>query len=210
MASSSLAENGPATPRRWQIPLARVPAETGNALGRQALRPFRRTSSSPCGRKAGGRSNERAPGRVLVIGAGNPLAGADGFGPAVLAALAAGPALAGVDRLDAGTDLLAVLDRLAGYGHVVLVDALLGGGRAGEVVVLGGPELDQLPAVASSAHAVSPLVALRLWRGLHPAAPPRLTLVALRAGAIRLGEPLPAGAVEAGARAVRRVAVAGS
>jgi hypothetical protein len=61
----------------------------------------------------------------LVLGLGNPLAGADGFGPAVIARLRRAAWPDGADFVDAHTDLLAHLHRFEHFDRVVLVDTVL-------------------------------------------------------------------------------------
>jgi hydrogenase maturation protease len=115
----------------------------------------------------------------LVVGIGNPLQGADGFGPAVIASLRASASLPPDTQLiDAHTDLLALIDRFAAFDQVVLVDAVLGDGRA-EVIVFDEPAFAQWPTESPSSHQVSALVAVGLFRRLYPEARTRISLVGL-------------------------------
>lgn len=58
---------------------------------------------------------------MKVIAVGNAFCGDDGVGAAVLAELAAGPAVAGLDLIDLGTDALALIDVLEpGQRHIVI------------------------------------------------------------------------------------------
>lgn len=122
----------------------------------------------------------------LVVGLGNPLAGDDGFGPAVVRAMQADARYRGVDVVDAGTDLLAHLESFAAYDEVILVDALLDPARAGEIAVIEQEALLQYPDASPGCHDISPLVALKLFRALHPDAATRFTLVALCTASVRL------------------------
>ncbi len=90
---------------------------------------------------AGGLGGVVPPGdnTVLVAGIGNVFLGDDGFGPEVVRHLAARrPALPdGVRAVDYGIRGMHLLyDLLTGYEALVIVDALPGRGRPGEVVVL--------------------------------------------------------------------------
>jgi hydrogenase maturation protease len=144
--------------------------------------------------------------RRLVLGLGNPLAGDDGFGPAVIARLRAEPALAhGADLRDAGTDLLGHIDTLAGYDEVVLVDAVVGLEPAGCVTVIGEHTFSAWPADATGCHQISPLVAIRLFRALHPDARTRVTLVALQSGFVGSRPGVAPAAVAHGVDAVARL-----
>ena len=85
---------------------------------------------------------------MLVAGIGNLFLGDDGFGPEVVRHLAAGPPLPEDVRLvDYGIRGMHLLyDLLDGYEALVIVDALPGRGRPGEVVVLevGPADLERL------------------------------------------------------------------
>ena len=143
--------------------------------------------------------------RRLVLGLGNPLAGDDGFGPAVVQALQKEGFPADVDVVPSCTDLLGRIDTFAGYATVVLVDAVLGADRRpGTVEVLSEETLLGWDARSTSAHLLSPVEALRVFRALEPAAVTRLVLIALHTDTVGR-EPVHAGAaqVEAGARLVR-------
>ncbi len=89
--------------------------------------------------------------RVLVAGIGNVFLGDDGFGVEVVRRLAGRPLPAGVDVRDFGIrgfDLALAL--VNGYEHVVLVDAIKRGGKAGTLYLLevesgsagGAPDFD--------------------------------------------------------------------
>ena len=86
--------------------------------------------------------------QVLVAGVGNLFLGDDGFGPEVVRHLAAGPPLPeDVRLLDYGIRGMHLLyDLLDGYQALVMLDALPGRGRPGEVVVLevGPADLERL------------------------------------------------------------------
>ena len=76
--------------------------------------------------------------RVLVAGIGNLFLGDDGFGPEVVRGLAASGELPDHARaVDYGIrGLHLAYDLLDGYDGLVIVDALPGGGEAGDVTVL--------------------------------------------------------------------------
>jgi hydrogenase maturation protease len=76
--------------------------------------------------------------RVLVAGVGNVLRGDDGFGPAVLAAIARDGGLpAGVRLVDVGIGgVRLVQELLDGYDALIVIDAVDRAGRPGDVFVL--------------------------------------------------------------------------
>ncbi len=69
--------------------------------------------------------------RTLVAGVGNVLLGDEGIGVHAVRALMARGLPGGVDAVDAGTALDELLAELKGYGKLILVDAVRGGGRPG-------------------------------------------------------------------------------
>lgn len=123
--------------------------------------------------------------RRLVVGLGNPLLGDDGFGSAVVRQLRARGPMPGVDFVDAGTDLLAHIDDFASRDEVILVDAVLDPSRAGEVGVVEQEVLLGWPDQSPDCHDMSPLLAVKLFRALHPEATTRFTLVALFTAEVR-------------------------
>lgn len=144
-----------------------------------------------------------APLKRLVVGLGNPLAGSDGFGVAVLARLRArGDLPVDVSLVDAGTDLLGHIDTFLAYDDVVLVDVIVGTSHRGEVVVVDERTFTAWPESAASCHHVSPLAAVKLFRTLYPEAATRVTLVGYSADEIAMKPGLPDAAVNAGAAAV--------
>ena len=118
--------------------------------------------------------------RRLVVGLGNPLAGDDRFGPAVLQRLQEEGLPRHVDAIPSCTDLLDHIDRFLGYDAVVLVDALAGASAPpGTVEPVDEPTLLAWRAPSTSAHRLSPVEALRVFRALVPKAATRITLVAV-------------------------------
>ncbi len=131
--------------------------------------------------------------RTLIIGLGNPLMGKDAFGTRVLERLLdEDPAsLRQADLVDAHTDLLGRIDSFPAYERVVLIDAILDPdaklGGAGRVVLLDEETLSLWPDTSPSVHELSPLLAVRLFRRLHPEAATRIFLVGLCENRIDMG-----------------------
>lgn len=143
------------------------------------------------------------PRTSLVVALGNPLAGSDGFGAAVLERVRAIRNVGDVaDLLDAHTDLLGQIDRLARYQRVILIDALLGVEPSGQVVVYEEDRFAGWSDTSSGCHQISPLMVIKLLRRLHPATTPKVLLVGWSVEEISRGLAIPAAAVEAGARLV--------
>jgi hydrogenase maturation protease len=104
--------------------------------------------------------------RVLVAGVGNIFLGDDGFGCEVARRLAGQPVPDGVRVVDYGIrGMHLAYDLLDGYDALVLVDALPGNGRPGEITVLEvGP--DDLGTGEFDAHGMDPVAVLACLEGL--------------------------------------------
>ena len=101
-----------------------------------------------------------------VIGLGQPAAGDDGVGLAVVDALRACGAPAGVELVRAPEDA-ALVSLLETSAPVVLVDAVIGS-PAGEVVELDPAELARRDARGVSTHGIGVADAIALARALVP------------------------------------------
>jgi hydrogenase maturation protease len=145
------------------------------------------------------------PRKSLVVALGNPLMGPDGFGAAVLERVRLLPGLSEVaDVLDAHTDLLGQLDRLARYQRVVLIDSILGGKSSG-VRVYAEEQFADWPDASPGCHQLSPLAAVKLLRRLHPGAVSQVVLVGWSVDEVARDAGVPDAAVEQGARVVARL-----
>jgi len=80
--------------------------------------------------------------RVAVVGMGNLLMGDDGVGIHALRRLREECAEPGVSWIDGGTDAWGALWQASGHEHLVLLDAVRGGGPPGTVYRLSLAELD--------------------------------------------------------------------
>lgn len=143
--------------------------------------------------------------RRLVIGLGNPLAGDDGFGPAVVRRLLEEGLPPDVTTIPVCSDLLTQIDCLEAHETIVLVDAVTGGTvYPGTVEALEEAGLLGWEARSTSAHRLSPVEALRVFRVLCPQATTRIVLVALHTATIGPERVhLHAGTIEEGAGLVR-------
>jgi hydrogenase maturation protease len=119
------------------------------------------------------------------VGLGNPLSGDDGFGSQVLEQLCQNMTELppGTILADAHTDLLNQIEDFAGYDCVLLIDAVLDTegklGRPGSVIVLDQEKFQSWPETSPSIHQMSPLLAVKLFRSLHPEAQTKITLIGL-------------------------------
>ena len=112
---------------------------------------------------------------VLVVGLGQPLAGDDGVGPAVVAAL---PPLPYTVETLVTTDPLRLADVLGGRTLTILVDAAVDAGPPGTVHVLEEAQVLRQGIHPVSSHALDVLDVLDLVRTVRPEnLPARLVLV---------------------------------
>jgi hydrogenase maturation protease len=114
---------------------------------------------------------------VTVAGAGNWLLGHDRIGPLVLDRLSR-RLPEDVELADLGCSGLALLDRLRGQDLLVVVDACVGRGRPGEVMVVE-PDLDRLGDGWPSAHQIGPVETLAVGRALYPELEPKRVVLVL-------------------------------
>jgi hydrogenase maturation protease len=116
--------------------------------------------------------------RARVIGIGRASAGDDGVGLAVVDALRAAAIGPGVE-LHSVAEPTALIPLLDGATRVVLVDAVVGAGQAGEVLALSADDLDDAAPRLFSTHGVSVAQALALARALAPGSATDVRIVAV-------------------------------
>ncbi|GIU73182.1 MAG: membrane protein [Bryobacteraceae bacterium] len=118
--------------------------------------------------------------RTLIAGAGNLLLGDEGVGVHAVRALMEQGLPEGVDAVDAGTALGDLLGDLARYSALILVDAIRGGGRPGDLYRLEIRSPDDLAPSAGplSLHEFGVAEALAQARALG-VLPPRVVLIGM-------------------------------
>ncbi len=151
--------------------------------------------------------------KVSVLGCGNSLVGDDAVGLEVLRILEElSPEVPGLDirLVEAATGGLDIIEYLRDRERAVIIDAILGGGQAGEIRVFDATEIPDPVVPAFSLHGIDLPHALALGRRLYPGEMPRVTVVGIEVGRRpeptdrRLSPPV-AAAVEPGAGAVLAV-----
>jgi hydrogenase maturation protease len=105
----------------------------------------------------------------LLVALGNPLAGDDGIGPALIRLAAADSRFpADTEVLEVGTDLLRFGDALAGRRSILLVDAVLSDEPPGSVLIAEHTSL-VADGTRRTAHSIPAVEALELLRWSSPA-----------------------------------------
>jgi hydrogenase maturation protease len=78
--------------------------------------------------------------KTLVVGVGSTIRGDDGVGVIAARRLRASLRSGDVDVIELGTGGLTLLDHVAGYDRLIVLDAIASGGAPGTVHVLAGDE----------------------------------------------------------------------
>ena len=116
------------------------------------------------------RLRERGAGQqptTLIVGLGNPILGDDGIGWRVAEAVQAGLNDPDVEVLCLSLGGLALMEHLAGYRRVLIIDAMSSGAPAGTLHRMTVQELDELSVQhTASVHDLSLSAALALGREL--------------------------------------------
>ena len=113
-----------------------------------------------------GRGAEQPP-TTLIVGLGNPILGDDGIGWQVAEAVQAGLNDPDVEVLCLSLGGLALMEHLAGYRRVLIIDAMTSGAPAGTLHRMTVQELDELSVQhTASVHDLSLSAALALGREL--------------------------------------------
>ncbi|MEJ5366775.1 MAG: HyaD/HybD family hydrogenase maturation endopeptidase [Bryobacteraceae bacterium] len=126
--------------------------------------------------------------KTLVAGVGNILLGDEGLGVHAVRRLLEEGLPAGTDAVDAGTALGDLLAELGRYDRLILVDAVRGGGRAGDLYRLEVRSSGDLRRALSplSLHEFGVADALEQARALG-ALPPRVVLLGMEPERIEPG-----------------------
>ncbi len=146
---------------------------------------------------------ELSEGRINILGVGNTLMGDDGVGTSVIEALGTRELPANVRLYDAGLAVSDVITLLEPEDRLIIVDAMRGGGVAGDVYRGRLDEMDVSRGSAQGAislHEVSVLPALTMER-LSGREFRDVTIFGVEPGAVEWGE----GLSEAVASSVGRV-----
>lgn len=135
-----------------------------------------------------------AEGRVVVLGLGNILQKDDGVGIHALRWLGADQGLAQTAHfVDGGTASFTLLETIESTESLIVLDAVVFDGRAGDVRVFEGADMDRLLSrrQAGSVHEVSLSEVLDMAR-LCDGLPVRRALIGVRPGEVSWGDTLSA------------------
>jgi hydrogenase maturation protease len=99
---------------------------------------------------------------ILVLGVGNILLSDEGIGVRVVEALEEEALPESVELLDGGTAAADLLDRLEGRRKIIIIDAVRGGGRPGDVYRFAPADVGGSDQMQTSVHQVGLLEALAM------------------------------------------------
>ncbi len=134
---------------------------------------------------SGGETNNKP--KTAILGAGNVLMGDDGIGVRVVEALKDKEGLPdGVEVIDAGTATLDALALVENVNHLIIIDAVKGGGRPGTVYQFSPDDVSETPSQKISLHQMSLLEALKAGRMLGVRVP-RVSIIGVEPGSIAAG-----------------------
>lgn len=124
----------------------------------------------------------------LIVGAGNPLRGDDGFGSAVIDSLGAADLPAEIQTVKMSGDGFQLLSLWKGFDKVILCDALMASKNIGELMVFElGDKAVEKEIFPFSTHSFSLAETIELGRMLNEL-PARLCIVGVRASRFTLGQ----------------------
>ncbi len=109
--------------------------------------------------------------RVIIVGVGNYLLGDEGVGIHVVSRIKECPLPEGVEVVDGGVGGLFLLDFLEKADKVIFIDAVLGGGKPGDIYIVKPEEVEKgLVKSLTSSHDVSLPLVIKVARemGLLP------------------------------------------
>lgn len=119
---------------------------------------------------------------TLVVGLGNPILGDDGVGWRVAEAVKARLSDPDIDVLCLSLGGLALMEHLAGYRRVIIIDAMSTGAPAGALHRMTAQEMDELSVQhTASVHDMSLSAALTFGRELGLALPEEIRVVGIEA-----------------------------
>jgi hydrogenase maturation protease len=119
--------------------------------------------------------------RTIVVGLGNPVRTDDAVGLRVIEALAKHDLPRQVTLETAGTCGLGILDVIAGFDELVLVDAIDAGEAPGTVLELTATDLEtRTPLHAASSHDADLMTALATGARLGLALPSEIAIIAVQ------------------------------
>lgn len=114
---------------------------------------------------------------IRIIGCGNPLAGDDGIGVRIINELKTLSLPEEIVLLEGGTDPLNLLEMLRGADKVILIDAVKGAGKPGEVFLLTLDQVDLESQAGLSLHQFNLAQVMALGHSLFPKEMPQEILV---------------------------------
>jgi len=115
-------------------------------------------------KKAAKKSNKD----IMVVGVGNRLLGDEGIGLYIIDNLSQIPMPSNVNFIDCGCDLLDLMSYLNKPKKIIIIDAIRGGGKPGEIYRFNYSKLPTTKDETQSGHQIGTIDVLRLLKSVYP------------------------------------------
>jgi len=142
--------------------------------------------------------------KTVVIGFGNALQSDDGVGCYIAARLQSFSLPANIKVVDGGLDALTVVNKYRSAGKMIVVDAVLGSGKPGDIYCLGLEELSTAARPSGfSLHDLTPLDVL-VWARENNLLP-SVTIYGIHPATLDFGQQLSPAVLTAAERLIRHI-----
>jgi len=128
---------------------------------------------------------------IMVVGVGNRLLGDEGIGLYIIDNLSQIHMPSTVNFIDCGCDLLGLMSYLNKPQKIVIIDAIRGGGKPGEIYRFDYSKLPTTKDETQSGHQMRTIFVLGLLRSVYPVlADSEITLIGVEPKTLELGNNL--------------------
>jgi hydrogenase maturation protease len=128
---------------------------------------------------------------IMVVGIGNRLLGDEGIGLYIIDNLSQIPMPSNVNFIDCGCDLLGLMSYLNKPQKIIIIDAIRGGGKPGEIYKFNYSKLTTMKDETQSGHQMRTIFVLGLLRSVYPVlADSEITLIGVEPKTLELGNNL--------------------
>ena len=134
---------------------------------------------------------DKSRGSITIVGVGNRLLGDEGVGLHIIDNLSQIPMPSHVNIIDCGCDLLGLMSYFNKPQKIIIIDAIRGGGKPGEIYRFNYSKLPTTKDETQSGHQMRTIFVLRLLRSAYPVlADSDITLIGVEPKTLELGNVL--------------------
>jgi len=128
---------------------------------------------------------------IMVVGVGNRLLGDEGIGLYIIDNLSQMPMPTNVNIIDCGCDLLSLMSYLNKPQKIIIIDAVCGGGKPGEIYRFDYSKLPTTMHETQSGHQMKTIFILDLLKSVYPVlADSEITLIGVEPKTLELSDNL--------------------